>query len=36
MNLLKKYKETLEATVVMGCLPAMMVAVYALDLCKHC
>ena len=36
MNLLKKYREQLEATVVMGMLPAMLAACYVLDFCKHC
>jgi len=36
MNLLKKYKEHLEATVMLGAIPAMVIISNVLHLCKHC
>ena len=36
MNLLKKYKERLEAVAVLAALPGVLTTIYVLDLCAHC
>jgi hypothetical protein len=36
MNLLKKYKEQIEAAIVLGAFPVLIIGAQVLNLCNHC
>ena len=36
MNLLKKYKEQIQATFILAAFPAIIIGAQVLDICKHC